>query len=263
MSPHNENLRAGSGRIATLITIATLVLLLALPGNAGRRFRGSDIITANGIGTPLDISTGSMTVSAWFYPTAVSGSEEDIVAHYTQPGNKGNQWLLSIGGAYGSSTNVQWFVGGSFTSGGCGTVTPNKWYFVILVIDKTGKYSGGSPSVGEAVYGGITCSSGQALSFDDRLPGGSNFTIGGTSGVATFKGYIAEVGVWNDVLSPIERTALAGGVSPASVRRSSLVGYFPLYGAKSPEPDYSGNKDNGVLTGAPKAPHCPCEFPMN
>ena len=97
-----------------------------------------------------------------------------------------------------------------------------------------------------------------------KLPGQANLTIGNGGnqnplGTAGFEGTIAEVAIWNDILSPEERTAL-GTACPQSVRRTALAGYFPLWGASgtSIEPDLSGHKDNGTLTGTTRANHSPC-----
>jgi hypothetical protein len=75
----------------------------------------------------------------------------------------------------------------------------------------------------------------------------------------TFAGTIAEVAIWNAILSPSERAALAN-VCPSGIRRASIVGYWPLWGASgtSIEPDLSGNVNNGALTGTSSANHPPC-----
>jgi hypothetical protein len=66
-----------------------------------------------------------------------------------------------------------------------------------------------------------------------------------------FGGSIADVAVWNVALSQIEATALAKGIRPNLIRRGALVGYWPLDGLASPEPDLSGNLNNGTITGSP------------
>jgi hypothetical protein len=253
---------------ASLVTVAGLVLVIAVPGNAGREFGGSDLISANGIGTPLDISSGPMTVAFWFYATAVDGAEHDLVSHW-QGGTGGAQWMICIGcdsvinnGGLPHPKGVEWEVGccGNLTGvyGACPDTQPNTWYHVILWVDANGKYSG-SPAAG-LNQTGICGGSGQGFR-EKRLPGGANLNIGGHDGIGDFIGTIAEVGIWNDILSPSERAALDAGVSPNRIRRSALVGYFPLYGAASSEPDYSGKNDDGTLIGTTAANHCPCEPP--
>lgn len=61
--------------------------------------------------------------------------------------------------------------------------------------------------------------------------------------MATF----AHAAVWNTNLTAGEISALAKGVLPLSIRPLSLRGYWPLDGLQSPEPDFSGNGNNGTL----------------
>jgi hypothetical protein len=237
-------------------SISILVLLASLPCWAGRSFNGtSDNISAPGIGTPLDISSGPVTVSFWVYPTLVDASKHAMVAQW----NGGNGSQMDIGlGVYGQSTTSMDYVfgccgalGPSYT--GCGTITSNKWYQVVVYVDSVGGSSG------IIVSGGTSCSAFIAFS-NDRTAGGANFTIGTDNGQSYFEGIIAEVAVWNVLLTPAEKMALQT-VCPASVRRTSLVGYFPLWGASgsSREPDLSGNQLNGTLTGTAGTNHAPCK----
>jgi hypothetical protein len=242
------------------LLVCVLAFLLTANSYAGRGFGGSDIIIANGISTALDVSSGPITISAWFYPTDVS-SEHNIVSHW-QGVTTGAQFIVTLGGSYvggASNNNVQYSIGccGGFTVYGyCSTaITTGSWWHVLVVADTAGVY--GSPSA-NLYLNGISC--GGVGWTENRTAGGANFNIGGHNGTANFQGRIAEVGYWNAALSPAERLALSKGVSPATVRRTSLIGYFPLYGAGSPEPDLSGNKNNGTLTGTTVAPHCPCGF---
>jgi hypothetical protein len=64
---------------------------------------------------------------------------------------------------------------------------------------------------------------------------------------------LGDVAVWTTNLSQIEISALAKGARPKDVRSGSLVGWWPLDGLQSPEPDLSGNAYNGTLTGTTAA----------
>jgi hypothetical protein len=245
----------------TLVIIFAFALMGA-SAIAGRGFNGSsDIIVANGISTPLDISSGPVSFSAWFYPTtALSGSlgEYDIMTHW-QGFSSGAQLLVSLGGSEtGTNQLYAWMgcCGGLSSYVQCGTLSANHWYNVF------GYQNGTIFSITVTQAGvGQTCTN-YVNYTEQRTAGGANFNIGGHNGTANFPGRIAEVGYWNVALSAGEQKALSTGVSPAKIRRSHLVGYWPLYGAGSPEPDYSGNKDNGTLTGTTIVPHCPCGFPQ-
>lgn len=70
-----------------------------------------------------------------------------------------------------------------------------------------------------------------------------------------FDGSIAEAAVWNVALSDDEVASLAKGFSPTLVRPDALVGYWPLFGNDSPEPDRWKSRFDMTVTGATKADH--------
>ena len=83
-------------------------------------------------------------------------------------------------------------------------------------------------------------------------PAGMNRVRVGLSSTdgAPFDGRIAEFAIWNVDLTDAEVAALATGINPMGVRRGSLVGYWPLWGVDSPEPDYTGSGRSLVNTGS-------------
>jgi Concanavalin A-like lectin/glucanases superfamily len=240
-----------------------LGLLFTLPLWAGRSFNGtSDVIAIPSTGNALDISTGPETISLWMYPTTIPGT----TSHYpvSNYGASSGQFAVGFGACGGScsAAGVMGYVIGTFAPetgvfGGCGTgYTANKWYQVILYADPSGTVTGGMH-----VSGGLSCSTSTAW-IENRVAGTGKFDIGGLNGAANFQGTVAEVAVWNTLLTSAQMTALQT-VCPVggSARRMSLpkpVGYFPLWGAASPEPDLSGHKLNGTLTGTAQANHAPC-----
>jgi|SRR6516162_2360494 len=79
----------------------------------------------------------------------------------------------------------------------------------------------------------------------------ANLTIGNlpNNGVA-WDGNVADAAVWDGVLlTATEHAALGRGARPYQIRKGSLKGWWPLDGFSSPEPDLSGNANNGTLTG--------------
>jgi hypothetical protein len=243
-----------------LLTILQLILLP--PIYAGRSFNGSsDLIVVPASGNALDISSGPMTISFWMFPTTIPATADHYPVSNFGSGLAG-QFAIGFGACNQvcSPLGVLGFLigqGGPITGifGSCGTYTANKWYQVILYVDTVGGHAG------QIVSGGTSCT--QAVTFTEQRTAGTNhFNIGGIAGVADFQGTVAEVTVWNSLLTSSQMTALQT-VCPvgSSARRMSLpnpVGYFPLYGSASPEPDLSGNKFNGVLTGTAVANHPPC-----
>lgn len=239
-----------------------LALLLASPLYAGRSFNGtSDIIVIPASGNALDISSGPTTISFWMYPTTIPGTN----SHYplsNYGGGSAGQFAIGFGACGGicSATGVLGFLIGAageetgiFSS--CGTYTANKWYQVVVFVNTVGAVAG------QIVSGGTSCTT--AIAFTEQRQAGTNeFNIGGIDGAADFQGTVAEVAVWNSLLTASQMAALQTACPVgASARRMSLpnpVGYFPLWGAASPEPDLGGNKNNGTLTGTAQANHPPC-----
>lgn len=83
----------------------------------------------------------------------------------------------------------------------------------------------------------------------------AGFRIGQDDSGLPFVGVICEVAVWAKAFSLNEIAAIVNGVSPLFVRRAQLRGYWPVWGAGSPEVDLSGFKNNAALVGAPSLAH--------
>jgi hypothetical protein len=240
--------------------ILILGLVLVTPLWAGRSFNGTtQYITASGISTPLDISSGNETVSFWWYPT--STTTQCAVCHYIFS-TSGGQFAVGIAYGTGSAGQLTWAVGccGSITGtsyGNCPTaVTLNKWYQIVM-------YSVSGSVTGLIVNGGVFCNTNTAWDSANISAGGTNFTIGAQgNGLYPASGIIAEVAAWNGLPSGF-RAALATicPVGPSAKRMGipKPAGYFPLWGASgsSTEPDLSGNGLNGALTGPPSAANSP------
>jgi hypothetical protein len=220
-----------------------------------RVFNGStDSISAPAIGTGIDISSGPMSVSFWFYPTTLS-TEHDVVSKWGGSGSN-SQYLISTGvSAFGASGNQLGFCIGSYAAvtGVYAFVSTalsvNNWYQCVVTVDTASTYSL-TPTVIMMLAGAAT---GQTSTpFRERRPaGGVNLTIAGQNGGGNYVGRIAQLGIWNACLSPKETIALQAGVSPSRIRALNLQGYWPLYGASSAEPDLSGHGLVGTLHGAP------------
>jgi hypothetical protein len=243
--------------------LLAILALLCSPAFAGRTFNStSDLINIPGSGTAVDINNGPMTISLWMYPTDITSKEHDPISHW---GGGTFQYLIAIGsGAIGGPSEAGFYVGtvGAETGiyGGCGSLSPNHWYNIVMAIDTAGTFSG-TPALTFYVSGFVTCSVEIAF-VNHRTSASTPVTIGGQAGSANFQGTIAEVGIWNQILSPAEITALQNGISPNQIREPGFAAYYPLYGIASPEPDFGGNILNGVLTGTTAGPQCPCGKPV-
>lgn len=62
-----------------------------------------------------------------------------------------------------------------------------------------------------------------------------------------FSGKIAEVGVWDVILSDPEMRALADGFSPPMIRPEHLVAYWPCFGKSDPKSNSMGIKTTTTL----------------
>jgi hypothetical protein len=82
-----------------------------------------------------------------------------------------------------------------------------------------------------------------------------NLAIGDRDfGGRAMDGRMADFRLWNYALSPEELNAARLG---ARVRQDRLVGWWPLWGVQSPEPDWSGNGNHGTPTGTARVDHPP------
>lgn len=63
-------------------------------------------------------------------------------------------------------------------------------------------------------------------------------------------GYLSEVAVWDVALAAIEVAALAAGVHPYMIRPASLIGYYPIFGRQSQEPNLLSSTTPLVIQGS-------------
>ncbi len=122
------------------------------------------------------------------------------------------------------------------------------WTHVALAYDESGGcrlYSGGT----EVSYASAPTVGSGATVADS---GGDLIFMNQPNGLATLDGRLAQVGIWNRVLSGVELGLLSGSKYSPRLVRSGLVGCWPLFGVASPEPDIVyGN--NASVTGAAQA----------
>lgn len=199
----------------------------------------------------------ALTLSAWVYPTALV-NDAVIVGHDDVSNNR---WIMQLGEAGLSGTDDALIPMSDGTGNNYGYTTSN-----ILAINTWGhwvaRYDGSAADNSTRLqfyFNGIA----KTLTYNGTIPTtvattATVVTAGAGKGGATpFTGGIAMVGLWNLALSTNEISALALGAPPWMFRRSNLQLYAPLYGVASPEPDLSGNVNNGTVTGAVLADHAP------
>lgn len=208
-----------------------------------RSFNGtSDAIKCSGVDpTGLRSLTG---ISAWIYPT--SSTTDGWIAGE----------VFSSGELYElrADRSASGFFNYVIVCSGVATVLASTSTVASLLntwVHLCGTYDG---STQRLYVNGSQQASGAATGTID-FNTSSNFCIGQdtihTSN--TFAGRIADVAVWSTPLTALEVAALSKGIRPPAIRPLSLKGYWPLDGLQSPEPDFSGNANNGTLTGTTSA----------
>jgi hypothetical protein len=139
-----------------------------------------------------------------------------------------------------SNAYVLYLDGGTLRAGFAGSRFPN----------------GGAVSTG--VWTHIAASGGASGSwcYNNGVKGGNGFstTVPDTGDALqigpSFDGRIAHAAIWSGYLSDDDHVALARGFSPMLVKPDQLLGYWPIYGNDSPEPDLVNGRSMTV-TGSP------------
>lgn len=232
-----------------LTRLLAVLLVAALPVLPARDFDGTDdeIILPD---AALWDSLTAVTVSVWVNVDSVSTRSDFFTRWGDGVGN--SSWNLLQGVTL---RRAEFFLtdGSSYMSSGADTADLPTGVWIHLA----GTWSSGGPI--RLWRNGVNTASSGNLTF--TTPNTAiQPRIGNTAETTPrpVNGRIAEVAIWNVALTANEMIALANGTSPSQVRRSALLGYWPLWGAASPEADLSGNRNNGTVTGAVAADHCPC-----
>ncbi len=199
-----------------------------------RGFNGSSDSINTSASNTLSPSTYSM--SAWFISNFAS-SYGTIIGK-DGGGNGVNVYIKS------SKKLAVYAVTGSYDGSGSQT-SRTGWNHVGVAINSGGSYS--------SYLNGALDSSGTGLSSSGANSGSITRFGDDGSGSNLLGGRIADVAIWNGILSAAEFAALSNGARPYTIRPSLLVGYWPLDGLQSPEPDLSGNAFNGTLAGTASA----------
>ncbi len=203
-----------------------------------RSFNGTTDIINCGNGSSLN--PAAITVLAWINQIGTAHAYNAIASRTSSGAGGDGDYVLYL------SVNaiVVYMTAGAqapFVDPGSVTITPGVWASVGFSY---------SSSAGLITY----VNGAQADTGGGTVPfGGGNtqsFRIADDGFAARqFPGSIAEVAVWNTPLSLTEISAFNLGIRAWRIRPKSLIGYWPLDGIESPEPDLSGNKNNGTLTG--------------
>jgi hypothetical protein len=198
----------------------------------GRLFNGSsDKILATTVA-----AASSWTISCWAQANTTSGTQTIVY-----DGNDASNGF-GIQSADGSA-HVRGVVGtaGNVTSTQAPSTTAFAHYALVNNAGSQTLYYNGA-SIGTA-------------SLTPVAPSSGNLSIGVGTTTNFFNGQVADVAVWTSALNLTQIGQLAVGYRPVDV--AAPAGWWPLSGYSSPEPDISGNANNGTLTGTSQAPMPP------
>lgn len=201
----------------------------------------------NGLGTL--VANGAFTLSVWIYQTS-HNVRMSALADWNSAGSA-QSVDIEITAANAIAWNVGINTANTVVTTGV-TAALNTWYHVALTYD-------GSTIAKAFVLGTVGSTT---IAQNRALPNGTTLTLGrgGAFNSLFFAGRIAELVVWKGVvLTANQIKALAAGANPAMTNPGGIVLYLPLPGADSPEPDYSGSRLNGTLTGTAAANHPPVQ----
>lgn len=215
-----------------------------------RSFNGtSDFIDCSNSST---LNPTTLTISAWVYPTNLSGNNDggfnECWVCCRDDNALGRSYTFGVRGPFGGNQYPELQINGTnlfnLSTGG-NPVTTNAWWHLLV---------NGSNGGWTAYTNGA-----QAGTASNALTP-ANTTGKTTIGKRTYSGFegwwpgrLADVAIWNVILTAGEAAGLATGARPYTVRPASLLGYWPLDGLASPEPDFSRNALNGSLTGTSAA----------
>lgn len=203
-----------------------------------RSFNGvSDVVNCGGASGVFNISAnGKIAISAWVN-FGVIAANATICAKDFDGTTTPYQLIPSSATALAFQSFNGTTHGATVTPAG---LTTGKWFHVY------GDYDGATWHV---VVNGT--SSGSSTDPVGPQSNSQPLTIGAFANANNpLNGIVAEVGIWNTNLGLSgDVIALASGVRCYNIRPKNLIGYWTLDGLQSPEPDLSGNKNNGTVTG--------------
>lgn len=190
---------------------------------------------------------GFFTLHCWIQIDTAT-IERKIMAKWASGGTN-QQYLFETNGTPHVVRLLTRDVVGSSTVTGGTTLSTGVWYAI------GGRVKGTGGADQQVFLNGSSDGSGTGK---NPWNTGQAFKIGRDGAGNPFDGRICDAAVWNTNLSDSEMAILAKGVCPLNVRRSSLVGYWPIFGVGSPEADLSGNGANLTVNGAlSQAAHAP------
>lgn len=215
----------------------------------GRSFSaGNTIVCANNTFVNFQFNN-PFSVAIWGYTTSLAAERSLVLSQHVAGPNAYQGWELLVETTgkcrfnFISDVSPALWLQKDTTA----AISINNWFNFCVT------YDGSSLAAGTNMYLNGSVSNG-AVGHDNLDSNSTTHNTPMRFGTRTdatnqWLGRMADCGIWNVVLTPTEVSALGKGILPYTIRKSSLVSYHPLDGLQSPEPDLSGNANNGTLTG--------------
>jgi hypothetical protein len=184
------------------------------------------------------------SVSIWVFPTSIPATAQDVFSYGTNTLDLGFRFTLS--GTASGDMQVGFVSDNIHTTGT--PILATTWQHLCIVVP-------GPTTTGTVLYYNGAAQTASAASGNTLNTGSTAPGIGYNNLVSAnfFAGRIADLAVWNVALTATEVRGLSQGQRPSMIRSASLKGWWPIDGLQSPEPDLSGNKNNGTVTGTTAA----------
>lgn len=167
------------------------------------------------------VTAAPLTMACWFRSSDVAGAVSKTLIALDDGASE--FFLLRSASTTGA---CQAAVTGGHTAA-AGNPTLNQWsHFGAVFVSSTSRF---------AYHNGVA----GAENTNASTPVVTQTHIGSVIGIQFAAGDIAEAAIWGVALSASEMGLLAQGYAPSLIRPGSLLGYWPLSGGQSPEPDKS------------------------
>lgn len=187
-------------------------------------------------GSSSNPNPASVSISLWVMGTGSNSGAGVAIFASTTP--------LRMWSIYSNGTSFTYrFNNDGVTINGSATLSNNVWYSVVLSC---------SSSTGINVYVNGVSDGTSGTNYNNGFTPNIGYRVLGDVFNNPFTGQVADLGVWSVALTSREAVSLSQGARPGLIRPNALICWGPMTGLAglSPEPDISGNKLNGVVTGA-------------
>ena len=166
------------------------------------------------IGGSAPVTVEPLTISCWYRPTATPGVNV-VVSINNATANA--RCMLVVRASDFQAIRIDDASGNATALSAVGTNAAGTWVHGAAVFNSS---PGNILAYRNGVAGTAVANPGTPLTVN-RILIGARLTVGSAGAFAN--GDIAEVGVWNAILTPDEIAALAKGVTPARVRAGNLA----------------------------------------